>query len=313
MKVLRTIGGLFRINTRNWKAILLCFLTGIIFWLFNALNKNYTTNLTVPVEVVIDRTNFIPVKELPTEVRINLSGVGWAIFRRSLGINVSLISIPIEQPHLVKKIVGSSLPAIISSQLNDLQINYMITDTLYLQVDKLINKTLRLTVNKDSIPVRDGYHIISSVEITPDSVEISGPQSFVMSLENPFPLIITKNNIDKDFEDRVLISKSLSPLIKTKPDYAVVKFEVREFVIINDSLQLELKNVFARTNPILSSNKVNAEFLIRVDKVEEYRSNPPVATIDLTRFRGRELQLLPVVSILPEYVKLQRIDSVKVN
>jgi len=110
-----------------------------------------------------------------------------------------------------------------------------------------------------------------------------------------------------------LISKELSPLIKTKPDYAVVKFEVREFVLIKDSLQLELKNVFTRTSPVLSSDKVNAEFLIRVDKVDEFRSNLPVATIDLTRFRGRELQLLPVVGILPEYAKLQRIDSVKVN
>jgi hypothetical protein len=313
MRVLQTVGGLFRINTRNWKAILLCFLAGIIFWLFNALNKNYTTNLTIPITIVFDKESYMPVKELPTEVRINLTGVGWMIFRRSLGINVSQISIPIEQPHIVKKIVGTSLPPMIYAQLNDLQINYIITDTLHLDVDKIVSKKLKLTVHKDSLSMREGFQVIGEAEIAPDSVVIKGPQSFVAALENPLPLKITRNNVDKDFDERILISKDLSSLIKTNPDYTVVKFEVKEFVTINDSLQLALKNVFYRTTPQLTSKKVNAQFMIRKDKVDEFRSNLPEATLDLTRYRGKELVLLPTIEVVPDYVKLQKVDSVKVN
>ena len=313
MSLLRNIAGLFRINTRNWKAILLCFMAGIVFWLFNALNKNYTTNITVPVAIDYDTEKYVAVEKLPDEVRINLSGVGWTIFRRSIGFNTPDLVIPIEQPNLVRKIVGSSLPSIFSSQLGDLQINYMITDTLYLHVERIINKQFDLAINVDSLKLKQEFELIEEISITPDSVIIQGPQNLVLELTNPLYLKIQKENIDKDFDDRILIGRQLNQMLKTNPDYVNIKFRVIEFVLIQDSLELELVNVPARARPLLENGKVNAEFKIRIDKVDNFRAALPTAKLDVSGLKVSAINILPKIENLPDYVRVQHIDSVSVK
>src|SRR5687767_9682749 len=104
MSVIKSIFNLLRFNRKNWKAVVLCVLAATVFWFFNSLNKRYTTNITFPVTFDYDDENYIAVKPLPSSVRINVTGVGWDLFRRSLGIKIPPLVIPIDRPAEVKKI-----------------------------------------------------------------------------------------------------------------------------------------------------------------------------------------------------------------
>ena len=108
MSVLSTILDIFRFNRRNWKVVVLCILAATIFWLFNALNKTYTTNITFPLEFDYDKETFVAVQPLPSNVRINVKGIGWDLFRRSAGLKVPALSIPLERPSEIKKIVATA-------------------------------------------------------------------------------------------------------------------------------------------------------------------------------------------------------------
>ena len=102
---------------------MLCVFTATIFWFFNALNKTYTTNINFPLAFDYDSENFIPVEGLPQTVRLNVTGNGWELFKRSTGVKQDPLEIPLEGLEEVKKIVGSGLKFPFTNQLNGLQIN----------------------------------------------------------------------------------------------------------------------------------------------------------------------------------------------
>ena len=77
MRLFNSILNIFRFNRRNWRAVVLCVFAATIFWFFNALNKSYTTNINFPLSFDYDRDNFVPVRNLPAQVRLNVTGNGW--------------------------------------------------------------------------------------------------------------------------------------------------------------------------------------------------------------------------------------------
>src|SRR5688572_3026280 len=115
MRVFNSFLNVLRFNRKNWRAVVLCIFAATVFWFFNALNKTYTTNINFPVRFDFDQSNYVPVSSLPNDVRINVTGNGWDLFKRSTGVKAVPLEIPLGRPAEVKKIVGSTLPVIFSN------------------------------------------------------------------------------------------------------------------------------------------------------------------------------------------------------
>ncbi|MBZ0247597.1 MAG: hypothetical protein K8H85_16765, partial [Cyclobacteriaceae bacterium] len=96
MNFFRVISNLFHFNRTNWKALSLCLLAALVFWFFNALNKDYSTNLRFSVNFLFDQERYVAVEPLPKEVFMNVSGNGWDLLRKSLGVNLPDMNIPLE-------------------------------------------------------------------------------------------------------------------------------------------------------------------------------------------------------------------------
>src|SRR5436190_17094022 len=104
MSVINSIFNLLRFNRKNWKAVVLCGFAATVFWFFNALNKNYTTNINFPIAFEFNQDNYVAVRPLPQVVRVNVTGMGWSLFRKSVGLNVPPLVVPLERPAETKKI-----------------------------------------------------------------------------------------------------------------------------------------------------------------------------------------------------------------
>ena len=147
MNFLRAISNLLRFDRTNWKALALCLFAAAIFWIFNALNKSYATNLRFPLQFEFDNTKYIPVEPLPATLTMNVSGNGWELFRKSLGLKVPSISLPLERPVDTRKIVAGTLAPIVASQIGALQVNYIVSDTLRLKIEPKILRKIKLVAD----------------------------------------------------------------------------------------------------------------------------------------------------------------------
>jgi hypothetical protein len=313
MSFFNSIFNILRFNKKNWKAVVLCIFTATVFWFFNALNKDYTTTISFPLTFDYDRDRFIPVEPLPSDVRINVTGIGWNLFRRSTRVKVPPLVIPLDRPADVKKIVGSALPAFFANQLGDFQINFVITDTLHLSIEPKASRRISLKLNDLTSHLDKGYTLISPIHIIPDSILIEGPEKSVRRLGETVLLNIPQRNIDGNFAETIVVDFLNGGLIKSDPPTVEISFQVDKLVEVNDSVMLELVNVPERVWPYMEKKKMPIRIAVPQSMMNFYITDSVRAVVDLADFTKGIRKALPALKGLPPYTQIIKLDSVFVK
>lgn len=311
MSVLNSILNLLRFNRKNWKVVTLCVFAATIFWLFNSLNKNYTTNINFPLTFVYDEINYIAVKPLPSSVRINVTGIGWDLFRRSIGLNVPSLVIPLEKPADIKKIVA--IPGLFAHQMERFQINFLLSDTLHVSIEPKTERWINLRLDASSIHLKNGYVRTSDPTLIPDSIFIEGPASLINSFIEPVYLKLAEQRLDSDYKEEVQVELLNNEFIKRRPNTVEVKFTVDKTIEVKDSVQLTVINYPKGAHPFLGINALHCTFAIPERFMKQYRPDSLRAIVDLTYFKGGTQKLLPEVHGLPPYAEVLSIDSIFVK
>lgn len=313
MSFVNSLLGMLRFNRKNGKAVVLCIFAATIFWFFNALNKNYTTNITFPVSFDYNVENYIAVRPLPHQVKINVTGIGWDLFRRSIGIKVSPLVIPLERPSEVKKIVGSTLPMLFVNQLERLQINFVLTDTLFIALEPKASRWISLKLDTPSLLFRDGHTIVTKPVIRPDSIYIEGPFKLVQSISEPFYLKIDDRNIDRNYSEEMEVKFLNQELILRNPPVVSVSFEVDALITVKDSLEL----VFRNAPPGLKLPRKHllwpCELRIPKRYAGNYHRDSVSAIIDLAGIKQEQQWVFPSIEGLPPQAYISKADSIQLN
>jgi YbbR domain-containing protein len=312
MSLLNSIFNLLRFNRRNWRAVVLCFFAAAVFWIFNAFNKRYTTNVNFPVAFDYNEENYVAVRPLPEEVRLNVTGVGWNLFRRTIGLKVPPLVIPLERPAEIQKIVGGTLPALFANQLEGYEINFVLTDTLHVALEPRSKRWVTLRLDTAAVLFRKGYKLVSDPVIEPDSIYIEGPWKLLDSIEEPINVQLPQRNIDEDFKNDVEVIFPNNELITRNPPTVMVRFEVDKLVEIRDSVQLQLINIPKGARPAINSS-LPCVLAIPREQLEKFQLDSLRAVVDLKGFLKGERKILPHITGLPPYSEVVRVDSVRVK
>ena len=313
MGFITSIFDFLRFNKRNWKAVVLCLFAATVFWFFNALNKNYSANINFPLEFDYDRDQYVPVKALPTSVRMNVNGLGWDLFRKSSGLKVPPLVIPLEKPTEVSKIVGSTLPALFSSQLEGLQINFVLVDTLVIEIDEKARRKFNLKVDSVWKYLSRDFGVINDIKLVPDTVLVEGPKKIINELPQTIALALPERNIDKDFIGEVEIVFPYNNVMKRNPPVVEISFDVEKLMEITDRVQLSIVNVVSRSRASSNATEVNCTFRLPVSLVNTLSLDSLKAVIDLQDLPKGNYKLVPQIIGLPAQARLMKVDTVLVN
>jgi hypothetical protein len=167
-----------------WRAITACFLAASTFWLLNALNKTYTTRITYPLSWRYDTRRYIPVRPLPTEVAVNVTGRGWKLLRKNLLLDVRPAEVRLIRLPATRFVTGQSLRPALQAAMETLQFNYVLNDTLWVEFDRLITRRVPLGLS----PNTDGSALPYAAVFTPATIGFRGPAATVNSLASPYPV-----------------------------------------------------------------------------------------------------------------------------
>jgi|SRR5687768_12293440 hypothetical protein len=313
MSFIQSIFNVLIFHRRNWKAVALCIFAATVFWLFNALNKSYTTNINLPLTFDYDQDSYIAVRPLPEFVRFNVTGVGWNLFRRSAGVKVPPLVVPLPQPAEIKKIVGSTLPALVVNQPEGFAINFVLTDTLHLAIEPKSARRIKLSVDIPALLFRKGYGLVSDVNITPDSITIEGPAKLISGLPSTFDLKLANRNIDDDFSDDVEVKFLNDELIRRDPPTVLISFEVDNFVEVRDSVSLEIINPPRNAWPVIGRKELACTVAIPESSQSTFSPDSLKAVVDLKRVTKGEYKILPTIKGLPPYSRVIELDSISIK
>ncbi len=312
MYFFRVFINLFQFNRTNWKAVTLCFTTATVFWFFNALNKNHTTNVRFPVQFEYDQEKYAPASQLPSEITLNVSGNGWDLFRKYFGLRLPVLTIVLEKPAEVKGIAGVSIISTVASQLGNLKVNFVATDSLRIHLEERISREFKLTTDLSNASFRKDFGRISPIVILPDSVVLTGPKSMIRKMPDSIVLLLDKKKIDKNFRDEIEVIIPDLEFINRNPPVAEVIFEVGSMLELKRWVKIKTDEASWGTE--FHRDSIQAVFYLAQRDQEAFERSALSALLDLSTVKkGETKYLTPRIEELPRWIKLIQIDSVKVR
>lgn len=298
--------------TNNWKVVLFSIMGAATFWLFRALNKSHSALISYPIEFVFNIDSTVVMNPLPTTIKIDVSSGGWNLFRRTLIFSIDPIKVELDNPSEVNFLTQSFLSPIVEDQLKGLTINYIVTDTLFLSIERKITKRMILKVDSLSLPLEEDYQLMSNITIQPDHVVLIGPKSIINSFESDFYITLDENNIDEDFNGRVEVPIVFEDLIQSDPGEVNVSFEVDKFKNVKIGVPIILQNFPSNRVTTLLDSIVNVNYRVKESFKEEFSSEDFYVVLDYDFLKTDSLGV-PVLIKYPDTLRTVSMDPQKVR
>ena len=298
--------------TNNWKVVLISIMGAATFWLFRALNKSHSALISYPIEFVFNVDSTVVMNSLPTTIKIDVSSGGWNLFRRTLIFSIDPIKVELDNPSEVNFLTKSFLSPIVEDQLKGLTINYIVTDTLFLSIERKITKQMILKVDSLSLPLEEDYQLMSNITIQPDHVVLTGPKSIINSFESDFYITLDENNIDEDFNGRVEVPIVFEDLIQSDPSEVNVSFEVNKFKNVKIGVPIILQNFPSNRVTTLLDSIVNVTYRVKESFKEDFSSEDFYVVLDYDFLKTDSLGV-PVLIKYPDTLRTVSMDSQKVR
>ncbi len=284
----------------NWKVVLLSFLGATTFWFFSALGKEYNTGIRYPVEFVFDRDSLVEMQPLAEYVDLEVTGGGWDLFRQGFWFGSDPILVEPENPAATRYLTRPAILPIVRDHLSQFQINFLYTDTLFMDINRRISKKVNLGIDSLSISLDSDYRIISKIQLEPDTARIYGPTSFIDTLDSFYTIPIESQEIDRDFDRFITLGLLDGYNISSDPTTVKVTFQVERFDNLQLPLQLELLNFPEDSSAYPILDDVSVSFSVQRSLREEYFSEDFKVILDYDMISRKDSTAPAIVMIHPE-------------
>ncbi len=224
------------------RIFILCFFIGSFIWFFNELNGTSDTTVKYPLVFEYEnKSDYVVLEPLPSFIDISINGTGWNLLRNIFQINIKKATYIINKPSQTKFILSPILTPMISESLENVKLNYIVGDSIFLNIDDLINKKVNLIIDSTLIDLENNYKIISPLKLSNNQVLFYGPRSLINNIPDTLNLEVDDKSINNDFNKEISIIKNKNEFINSDPSSINLQFEVSEF--IENKIEINLSHI----------------------------------------------------------------------
>lgn len=291
------------------KTFTIALLFALFFWFLIKLSKEYKTIISFPVEYVnIPQDKLI--QEAPLkEIEIQVKASGFRLFGLSLvNKTLTLDARKLQRKSLTDYYFVSSNHLIdIQNQLSSKYVlDQIVQDTIRLNIGQLTSKKIPVIGDFD-LSYKLGYHLTKSIEITPDSILISGPKEQVDTLQYLMLQPLVLKDVSESIDTKLSV-KEVASTIKFTQKEVTVKGEIDRFTEGNFNVNFEIINLPKNTNVNTFPTTVNVVYQVGLNNFNKINASSFTIVCDYQHSIDNGLNyLIPKVISKPE-----TITSVKV-
>lgn len=280
----------------NWKVIIVCFFTAFIFWVFNSLNSDHTATIRMPLEIVFEEDNIIPLQSPPEQINVNVSGYGWNLLSKSLGVGMEPIFVEITEPTKSNYISPRSLLSLVTDRLKDMKVNFIAEDSIRFNYDTLITKKVILRVDSSDIKLKQNFRRITPISLNQDTVVLRGAATMIRDYVDTLVLHPELSEIDEDIEAQLELPLTVNRFVSINPRVVSLSFEVKEFFRKSQILSIKKFNFPPDTTIYLKPVPVFLDYTIREDFLGD-QPDSLVAKVDYQMIDWKDSTIIPLVEI----------------
>lgn len=307
----RGLKRLFATNKSNWKVVALCVLGATTFWFFNALNKDYATRINYPIQFVYEDSGTVVTNPLPEKVSMVVSGGGWNLLRKTLWFNATPIQIALDNPTYQKYITKSSLNTVINDQLTELRLNYVVTDTLFVSIERQLTKKVRVKVDSAALALADNIRLSGPIQLQPDSVLFTGPQSFIDGLADSVVVYVPEEDISGAYAGTIELSALKTPVVQIEPQAVEVNFPTEVFLRQTRQVAIRAINLPENKNIQLKDTVVQLSFTVSQNKLESLPPGSFNVLADFTEYNATDSTISLKLGAFPAVAENVSIQPLK--
>lgn len=256
-------------KVRNIRVIILSVIAAATFWFLNALNGTYTTTIRYPIEFIYDTDRYISLGSLPKSVLINVSGLGWDLFRGSFGLKTTPVQFVLDNPSETKKLTSASILGTVSNQLKEFNINFVLSDTLLIDMDEKGSGFYQLKADSAAISLEKNFRIVSPIRLSPNSVALQGPLSLLKALGDTIRVKIPDEDINEDFAEDIPVEVPGLNLIVRDPPTVSISFEVEEYREVTAQWPIRPLHFPEDSSAYLSLSEVAVRYEVNLSDAEK--------------------------------------------
>jgi YbbR domain-containing protein len=229
----------------------------IILWLYINLNLVYNISFQIPLDLKLSKTQALA-NDLPNSIDVSVKGKGWdllgIVLSKNLSLNLDLTNYKKDTKINILQATNELLS--LSSNVALLSVN---PDMIEINFDNITSKMVKVK-NSANVTTKEGYIIIGSPKVTPDSVKISGAMSIIGKIKYLSTEPFTMTNVNSGFTKSIKIIDTLNNIIKIEP----------KTVTISYSIELSAEKNFEDLNVIISNVPQDKEVLLIPPKLKLY-------------------------------------------
>jgi len=211
---------LYRKCITNYKIKLFSIFSALFFWVYVAIDSQYTHVTDIPLRLINPPEGFILLSPIPSTVRVEFKGTGKAFYSyafRDRRVELDLHQISRSSWMPLSADVVKDLPV----DLRPLRIVY--PDSVYIEFDRFVRK--KVPVHADvAVQPRDGFVQVGDVQVMPDSVGVAGPRSLVDAILEVETKKLDFKEMDGEFSGKAqLLLEHSGPLQYTEK---VIRYKI---------------------------------------------------------------------------------------
>ena len=280
-------------------------LAATTFWFFSALNKSdYSTKIEYPITFVYPADSTILLGELPENIILDVSGGGWNLLRKTFSIDKSPVVVELDEPTRTPYILGSDLMQDITEKLQgSLRLNYVVTDTIFIDIEKKAQKDVVLSIDSLHIDLEENFRIISPISIMPKTIVMDGPETQVEAAPDTFMIRIAEEEISENYNENVPVSYENPQYINLTPSEVNVSFEIAPFTLLTREVQPTLVNFPKDSSLTVAQEVVSISYWVRNDLLEPQDSLRFTIMADLKKMNKTDSTITPELLSHPPAAK----------
>jgi YbbR domain-containing protein len=296
------------------KVFLIFFVVSFIVWMLVKLADTYTdtivmkvvhTNLSEDKILLGSQENVVAAQVKTTGFRM----LGQKFFKKEIEVDLKNVT----------KIKEDNFYVLANTAVNkhiyqDIEILNVSPDTLFFTLGK--NKTKKVPViHQLALEFEKGYNLYDSLQIKPNTIEISGPEDVVDQLEAVFTEIqqVEEINADIDLDLKLLKNDSLQRINYSQATVKAVA-KVEKFTEGKLSLPLQVQNLPQGYSIKLFPKEISITYTANVSDFNTINASDFIAYCDYTDVKNGEVSFfIPKLGKYPKTVKSYRIENNKIN
>jgi hypothetical protein len=305
-------------NDRRIFVFAVCLFIATALWFLNALSKDYSTKISLPVKFVNPPDNMFLTSDPPAKFQLNIDAHGFSLLRHKLSLATSPIILDLntlyQQNDRTQNIITlqtQSLIARISEQVSsEITITAITPQVLTLIFDSLETRTLPVKPNIQT-QFKSQFYQKGEIIFTPESIRVSGPASVLDTLRNLTTEFTEIKGIDSDVEKTLrILPPENTDIGKEK---VTVKIPVERFTEKEITVPIQVKNKPEDISVKLFPSEVKISFLVGMSEYENITAADFRAFVDYNQANYDTETLELNIGMQPPFLQMLRLSPQEVE